>query len=151
MWLDHQYRVWGAPHPRHPAARGGDRAPGEHSLPGRSGFAGSVSPVSRLSQLRVAPRQSAPAVAGRRSHQRPWRSEGVAAVYTGDGSGIDRSCMVAHSSAVLPGTTMAPGADSLKEDAPVEHRDVERLAWAQMGANRGKEGVGNRFGELMTG
>jgi hypothetical protein len=75
-----QYRVCGAPQPRHPAARGGDQAPGEHPLPGRSGFAGSVSPVSCLSQFRVAPRQSAPAVAGPRSHQRPWCSEGVAAV-----------------------------------------------------------------------
>jgi hypothetical protein len=76
-----------------------------------------VSPVARLAQFRGAPRQSAPAVAGPRSHQRPWRSEGVAAVYTGDGGGMDRPCLVAHSSAVLPGTTMTPGADGLRHDA----------------------------------
>jgi len=107
MWLDHQYRFCGAPQPRHPAARGGDRAPGEHPLSGRSGFAGSVSPVSRLSQFRIAPRQSAPAVAGPRSHQRPWRSEGMAAVYPGDGRGSDRSRVVAQRGLVLSGTAVA--------------------------------------------
>lgn len=45
---------------------------------------------------------------------------------------------------------MAPGADSLKEDAG-ENRDMERLACAQMEANRAKRGVENRFGGLMTG
>jgi hypothetical protein len=49
-------------------------------------------------------------------------------VYTSDGSGIDTPGMVAHGSAVLPGTTMAPGADGLRHGAPVEHHDVEGLS-----------------------
>ena len=40
MWLDHQYGVCRAAQPRHPPARGGDRAPGQHPVPGRSGLAG---------------------------------------------------------------------------------------------------------------
>ena len=37
--------------------------PGQHAVPGRSGLAGSVGAVPGLSQFRLAPRQSAPAVA----------------------------------------------------------------------------------------
>src|SRR5215475_695477 len=80
MWLDDQYRVCRKAEPRYPAARGSDRAPGEHALPGRSGLARSVDAVSRLSQLRLAPREPSPTVVGSRSHERSWRSQAV--VYT---------------------------------------------------------------------
>src|SRR3989442_1528676 len=113
MWLDHQYRLCGAAQSRHPSARGGNRTPGQYALPGRSGLAGSVGTVPGGSQLRVAPRQSAPAVAGPRRHQWPWLSEGVAAVYPGDGSGIDRSRVVAQRGPVLPGTTVAATASAV--------------------------------------
>ena len=56
-------------------------------------------------------------LAGSRSHQRPWLGQGVAAVYTGDGGGIDRSCLVAQRGAALPGAAVAPAADGLKQDA----------------------------------
>ena len=48
---------------------------------------------------------------------RPWLGEEVAAVHTGAGGRLDGPRVVAQGGAVLPGTTMAPGADSLKEDA----------------------------------
>src|SRR6516165_9524239 len=86
MGLDHQYRLCGAAQSRHPAARRGDRTRGQYALPGRSGLAGSVGTVPGVSQLRLAPRQSAPTVAGPRRHQWPWRSQAVAAVYPGDGA-----------------------------------------------------------------
>ena len=70
LWLDHQHVFCRAPQPRPPSAGGGDRAPGEHPVPGRSRLAGSVIAISGLSQLRVAPRQSAPAPADSRSPQR---------------------------------------------------------------------------------
>ena len=65
----------------------------------------------------AAPRQSAPAVAGPRSHQRPWLRQGVAAVYAGDGSRIDGSRLVIERSVALPGAAVAPGADSLRDGA----------------------------------
>ena len=46
-------------------------------------------------------------LADSRSHQRPWLSQGVAAVYTGDGGGIDRSRVVAQRGAALPGAAVA--------------------------------------------
>src|SRR5262249_660170 len=55
--------------PRYPSACGGHRTPGEHPLPGRSGLAGSVGAVSGLSQLRLAPRQSAPGAYQTDSHK----------------------------------------------------------------------------------
>ena len=39
----------------------------------------------------------------------------VATVHTGDGSRLDGACMVAHRGTVLPGTTVAPAADGLKQ------------------------------------
>src|ERR1700730_7630772 len=62
---------------------------------------------SETSPLRVAPCQRTPTPADTSSHQRPWLSEGVAAVYTGDGSGIDRSRVVAQRGPVLPGPAVA--------------------------------------------
>ena len=47
-----------------------------------------------------------------RTHQRPWLSEGVAAVYTGDGGGIDRARVVAHRGPVLPGAAVAATASA---------------------------------------
>ena len=65
----------------------------------------------------LAPREFAPAVAGPRSHQRPWLSQGVAAVYTSDGGGIDGSCLDTARSADVPRAAVAPAADGLKQDA----------------------------------
>ena len=65
------------------------RAPGHHAMPGRRQFAGSAGGVPDVPQLCRAPRQSAPAPASSRTHQRQWLGEGVAAVYTGDGGGLD--------------------------------------------------------------
>ena len=89
----------------------------QHPVPGRSGLAGSVGAVPGLSQFRVAPRQLAPATCRYRSHQRSWLGQGVAAVYTGDGGGIDRSRVVAQRSVVLSRAAVAPGADGLKHGA----------------------------------
>ena len=58
---------------------------------GEDGLAGSAGTVPDVPQLRAAPRQFAPAVADSRSHQRPWLGQGVAAMYTGDGGGVDGS------------------------------------------------------------
>ena len=88
---------------------------------------------------------------GTRSHQRQWLGQGVAAVYTGDGGRIDGSCLVAQRGVVLPGAAVAPAADGLKQDTPVEDRGVRAAQCAQMQANRGKRGVENRFGGLVTG
>src|SRR2546425_10047688 len=117
MGLDDQHGVWRTAEPRPPPGRSGDRAPGQYPVSGRSGLAGSVGSVPGVSQCRATPREFAPAVVGPRSHQRSWLSQGVAAVYTGDGSGIDRPCMVAARGVVLPGAAVAPGTDGLKQDA----------------------------------
>jgi hypothetical protein len=82
-------------------------APGQHTLSERSRLAEPVGAVPSLSQLRVAPRQSAPAVAGPRSHQRLWLGEDVAAVYASDGSGIDGARVLAQRGAILPGAAVA--------------------------------------------
>ena len=50
-------------------------------------------------------------------HQREWLGQGVAAVLAGDGSGFDGSRLVAQRGVTLPGATVAPGADGLKQDA----------------------------------
>ena len=73
--------------------------------------------VASLSQFRGTPCESAAAIADTGSHQRPGLSEGVATMYTSDGSGIDRSCMVAQRGGVLPGAAVAPGTDGLKQVA----------------------------------
>ena len=117
MWLDHQYRLCRTAQPRHPPVRGGDRASGQYPVPGRSGLAGSVGAVPRLSQLRVAPRQSC---ASRslipEATNGTWLGQDVAAVHTGDGGGIDGPCLVAQRGLVLPSAAVAPGADGLKQD-----------------------------------
>lgn len=114
LWLDHQHRVCRAPQPRCPPAGGGDRTPGQYPVPRRSRRAGSVGPVAGLAQFCLASRQFASAVAGSRSHQRPWFGEGVAALHTGDGGGRDRSRVVAHSGAVLPGAAVAATCEGVR-------------------------------------
>ena len=42
---------------------------------------------------------------------------GVAAVYTGDGGGLDGSRLVAQKGAALSRATVAPAADGLRNDA----------------------------------
>jgi len=103
MWLDHQHRIY--------------RAPGQHPAPGRSRLAGAVGFVPGLSQFRGAPCASAAAIADTGSHQWPWLSQAVAAVHPGDVRRRDGSRLVAHRGAVVPGTTVAPAADGLKQDA----------------------------------
>src|SRR5262245_57604097 len=107
MWLDHQYRLCRAAQPRPPPGRRGDRASGQYPVSGGSGLAGSVGSVPDVPQFCLAPRQFAPAVAGPRSHERSWLSEGVAAVYPGDGGRIDRPRLVAERGPALPGATVA--------------------------------------------
>src|SRR5215510_14187918 len=74
---------------------------------------GSAGAVPGLSQLRVTPRQSVPAVAGARSQQRSWLDQAMAAVYTGVGGGGDGSCVVAHRGATLLGAAMAASASAV--------------------------------------
>jgi hypothetical protein len=50
-------------------------------------------------------------------HQRPWLSEGVAAVYPGDGGGVDGSCVDVERGVTLSGAAVAPAADGLKHNA----------------------------------
>src|SRR5439155_10758214 len=109
MWLDHKYHVCRAAQPRHPPVRSGDRAPGQYPVSGRRGLAGSVGPVPDVPQFCLAPRQFAPAVAGPRCHERSWLSEGVAALYTGDGGRIDRPRLVAERGTALSRATVAAG------------------------------------------
>ena len=80
-----------------------------HGAPGQ--------PDATLEEDGGAPCESAAAIADTGSHQRLWLSESVAAVHTGDGGRCDGSRVVAQGGVVLPGTTMALGADRLKEDA----------------------------------
>ena len=47
------------------------------------------------------------------AHQRPWLGQGVAAVYTGDGGGIDRSRLVAQRGAAVPGAAVAATASAV--------------------------------------
>jgi hypothetical protein len=100
MGLDDQYGVCRKAQPRYSPVRGGDRTPGQHALPGRSGRARSVDAVSRPSQLRLASREPSPTVAGSRSHQWSWLSQAVAAAYTGDGGWPDRPCVDAADHAI---------------------------------------------------
>ncbi len=69
-----------------------------------------------LSQLRVAPCQLAPGTRRTDGHQRSWLGEGVAAVYPGDGGGIDRSCLEPERGVAVQSAAVAPGADGLKQD-----------------------------------
>src|SRR5207237_7900570 len=71
-------------------------------------------PTRRSSDL-VAPRQLASAPARCRSPPRQL-GEGVAAVHTGDGGGIDRSRVVAHRGIALSGATVATAVDSLRSE-----------------------------------
>src|SRR5262249_5794915 len=103
--------------PRYPSAGSGRRTPGQHAVSGRRELAGSAGAVPGLPQLRLAPRESAPAVAGPRSHQWRWLSKGVESVYTGDGSGITPARVVTQRGPVLSGTPVVPAADSLKHGA----------------------------------
>jgi hypothetical protein len=89
LWLEDQYLLCGATEPGYSSARSGGRASGQHAVPGRGRHTSSVGGVPRLPQCRVAPRQLAPAVTDSRGHQRHRCLQGVAAVYTGDGGGID--------------------------------------------------------------
>src|SRR5215475_7747600 len=113
MWLNDQYRVCRKAEPRYPTTRGSDRTPGEHALPERSKLARSVDAVSRLSQLRLAPREPSPTIVGSRSHERSWHSQAVAAVYPGDGGWPDRPCVDAARGAPVPRAAVAPAPDSL--------------------------------------
>src|SRR5215468_7696944 len=113
LWLEHEYRLCRATQPRYPPAGRGDRTPGQHAVSGRSELAGSACLIPGLSQLRLAPREPSPTVAGARSHERSWLGQGVAAVYTGHGGGIDGPCVVAQRGIVLPSAAVAPAADGL--------------------------------------
>jgi hypothetical protein len=115
--LDHPHRVSRAPPPRPPPGWSGARAPRQHPGPGRSRLAGAGGVVPGLAPWRGAPGAAAAAMADTGSHQRRWRSAMVAAVHPGDGHRRDGSRGVAQGGAVLPGPTMAPGADSLKAEA----------------------------------
>src|SRR5207237_4782826 len=97
-----------------PPGRRGDRTPGQYLVSGRSGLAGAVGPVPGVPQFCRAPREFAPAVASPRSHQRSWRSQGGAAVYTGDGGGLDRPRVDVESSLDVSGTAVAPAPDGLR-------------------------------------
>ena len=125
--------------------------PGQHAVPGRSGLAGSVGAVPGLSQLCVAPRQSAPAAADSRSHQRPWLGEGVAAVHTGDGGGIDRSRVVAQRGAALPGAAVAATASAVAQLARKMMRATERDRSVYKRARRRERGAENVLRGLTTG
>src|SRR5439155_642159 len=88
--------------------------PGQSLVSGRSGRAGSVGPVPGVPPFCRAPRECAPAVASPRSHQRSWLSQGVAAVYTGDGGGLDRPRVDVERSLDVSGTAVAPAPDGLR-------------------------------------
>jgi hypothetical protein len=104
---DHPSRVGRAPPSRPPPAPGGQRTPGPDAGAGRHGRAGAAGPVAGLAQLRVASRQSAPAGAAPRSHQRVWRGAQVAAVHPGAGGRGDGARGGAPSRAPLPGAAVA--------------------------------------------
>jgi hypothetical protein len=92
-----------------------DGPSGQHLVPGRKQFAGSTGAVPSLPQFRLAPCELAPGVADSRSHQRQWLHQAVAAVYTGDGSRIDGSRMVAERSAALSRATVASAVAGLED------------------------------------
>src|SRR5499433_424975 len=117
MWLDHQYGVCRKAQPRYSPVRGGDRAPGQHPVPGRSGLAGSVGPVPDLSQLCVASCESAPATAPADADQRDGLGQAMAAMDTRDGSRVEGPRVVAERSTPVSGAAVAPATDSLKQDA----------------------------------
>ena len=65
----------------------------------------------------VLPHTSAPSTGRADSHQRYGLGQGVAAVYAGDGGGIDRSCVDVARGVALSGATVAPAADGLRHGA----------------------------------
>jgi hypothetical protein len=117
---------------------------------GRSGLARAVDTVSRLSQLRLAPREPSPTIVSSRSHERSWLSQAVAAVYPGDGGWPDRPCVDAERSPPVSGAAVATATDSLKQEAGCG-------AWcggaqcAQIQAKGHGRGLENRFRVMMTG
>ena len=74
----------------------------------------------------------------------------MATVHPGNGGGIERPCLVAQRGVVLPRATVAPGIDGLKQDAGWGSW-CGATQCAQMEVNRGRGGVENRLGGLMTG
>ena len=118
---------------------------------GEDGLAGSVGACSRSITISVLPhaslRQPLPEPEATNG---TWLGQGVAAVYTGDGGGIDRSRVVAQRGAAVPGAAVAPAADGLKH-GPVEDRGVEGLSVLRCRPRGVDEGLENRFRVLMTG
>ena len=118
---------------------------------GETGLRGaSAGPVSGLSQLRVASRQFAPAVAAPRSHQRLWLGENVAAVHTGNGGRVDGSRVVAQSSAPLPGAAVAASSSAVTR-SPEEDVDQPSYCLSDKPARRDERAAENLFRGLMTG
>src|SRR5262249_25883253 len=105
-WLEAQYVLCGAPQPRHPPARGGGRAAGHHAVSGQRRHATAAGVVPCLPQLRAATHELAPTVAGSCSDQWHGLGQGVAAVYTRDGRGIDRARVELERGADVSGATM---------------------------------------------
>src|SRR5690349_15665474 len=105
--------------PRYSPVRGVGRAPSQHPVSGRRGFARSTGVVPDVPQLCTAPCEPAPAIAASRGDQWHGLSEGVAAVYTGDGGRIDGPCVDAARSAAVSGATVATAAGGLRDGAAV--------------------------------
>ena len=77
--------------------------------------------------------------------------ERVAAVYPGDGSGIDRPCMVAQRGVALPSTAVGPGTDGLKlcRLRIAVWRGSECAEGGQLGPTRDYEPVRRAYDQLM--
>ena len=110
--LASQPSLCGAAAPGHPPARGRARPSRPYALPGRSRLAASPRVGPELPSLCAAPCQLPPVAPPACAHERQGRGHGVAAVYTRDGSGSDRSRRVTPRGPVLPGPPVAPAAES---------------------------------------
>src|SRR5262249_39245185 len=112
--LPDQYRVCRKVEPGHPSARGSGRTSGEYAVPRRRRLAASTGAVPHLLQFHIAPCELTPALAAVGAHHRYRLGQDVAAVYAGDGSGIDCPRLDTERSVAVSGPAVAPAADGLR-------------------------------------
>jgi hypothetical protein len=101
--------------------------------------------------IALLPDQCVAAISRTEGHQQSWRSQGVAAVYPGDGRRRDGSRVVAQRGTLLSRATVAiaPRAITGWPEEEVGHMAQDRSVSQQ--ARRREQGADNPLRDLMTG